>query len=108
MLAGITDKKLQDIAAFYATQTPKAAQESLPMSGKSWAERCDKCHGPQAANPAMVVPRLDGQPVSYLVKALKDYRDNRRTQSAMHAMGEPLSDADIQAIADYYSSMPPR
>jgi cytochrome c553 len=108
MLAGVSDKDLEHIAAFYAAQAPKAAQDSLPMTGQAWAERCDKCHGPQAANPSMVSPRIDGQPEAYLAKALKDYRSGTRPQSAMHAMGEPLSDADIQAIAKFYSTMPPR
>lgn len=108
MLTGVSDKDLEHIAAFYAVQTPKAAQDSLPMTGQAWAERCDKCHGPQASNPSMIAPRIDGQPEAYLAKALKDYHDNARPQSAMHAMGEPLSDADIQAIAKFYSAMPPR
>lgn len=108
MLAGVGDKDLEHIAAFYATQTPKAAKEALPMTGQAWAERCDKCHGPQAANPSMVVPRIDGQPAAYLIKALKDYRGDARPQSAMHLMGEPLSDADIQAIANFYSALAPR
>jgi cytochrome c553 len=108
MLAGVSDKDLEHIAAFYNAQVPKAAQDALPMAGQAWAERCDKCHGPQSANPAMVSPRIDGQPEAYLGKALKDYRSGTRPQSAMHAMGQPLTDADIGAIAKFYSAMPPR
>jgi cytochrome c553 len=56
----------------------------------------------------MAAPHLEGQPVGYLVKALKDYREGKRAQSAMHAMGAPLNDADIQTIAEYYASQPMR
>jgi len=108
MLTGVKDTDLEHIAAFYAVQAPKVAQDALPMTGQAWAERCDKCHGPQASNPTMIAPRIDGQPVAYLVKALQDYRSDKRPQSAMHAMGEPLTDADIQAISNFYSAMPPR
>jgi cytochrome c553 len=107
-LAGVKDKDLEHIAAFYASQTPQAAKLAGPTTGHAWAERCDKCHGPQAENPAMVSPRLDGQPATYLAKALKDYRDGKRPQSAMHAMGAPLSDADIQALSAYYAAQAPR
>ena len=108
MLASVTNKELEHIAAFYAAQTPQAAAMTKPTAGLQWAERCDKCHGPNVDNPAMVAARLEGQPVAYLVKALKDYREGKRVQSAMHAMGAPLSDADIQAIAEFYSSRPGR
>jgi cytochrome c553 len=107
MLAGVSKKDLEHIAAFYAAQAPVAAKAGA-LTGKDWAERCDKCHGPQAVNPSIIVPRIEGQQAAYLVKALKDYRSNARPQSAMHAMGDPLTDADIQAIANYYASLPPR
>ena len=108
MLAGVKNQDLEHIAAFYASQKPQQAKFNAPMTGKAWAERCDKCHGPQVDNPAMVTPRLDGQSPAYLIKALKDYREGKRQQSAMHAMGEPLTDTDMQAIADYYSTLAPR
>jgi len=108
MLAGVGNGDLEAIAAFYAKQKPQQARFKAPMSGKVWAERCDKCHGPEVNNPSLVAPRLEGQPPAYLVKALKDYREGKRLQSAMHAMGQPLTDLDIQTIADYYSSLAPR
>lgn len=108
MLAGVKDPDLAHIAAFYVAQQPKLALATRPTAGQQWAERCNKCHGPNIDNPAMVTPHLEGQPVAYLVKALKDYREGKRVQSAMHAMGAPLSDADIQAIAEYYAGQQPK
>lgn len=104
MLAGSKDKNLEHIAAFYVAQPPEKAPMSKPTAGQQWAAQCDKCHGSKTDNPTMITPQLEGQPIAYLVKALKDYRDGKRTQSAMHAMGAPLSDADIQVIAEYYSA----
>lgn len=108
MLAGVKDKDLAHIAAFYVAQAPQAAASAKPTAGQQWAERCNKCHGPSVDNPAMVTPHLEGQPVAYLVKALKDYREGKRIQSAMHAMGLPLTDADIQAIAEHYAAQQPK
>lgn len=107
-LAGVKDMELEHIAAFYVAQTPQAAKLVSPTSGHAWAERCDKCHGPRTDNPAMVAPHIDGQPATYLTKAMKDYREGKRPQSAMHAMGTPLSDADILALAAYYAALAPR
>lgn len=101
------DTDLQHLAAFYAAQAPqRAAEQATPTH--ELASLCDKCHGPGAANPAMVVPLLEGQSAVYMVSALKAYREGKRPQSAMHAMGMPLSDADIQSIAAYYAALPPR
>ena len=36
------------------------------------------------------------------------YRAGKRQQSAMHAMGQPLSDTDIQMVSDYYATLAPR
>jgi cytochrome c553 len=108
MLAGVKDQDLAHIAAFYVAQAPQKAAVGKPTAGNEWADRCNKCHGPNVDNPAMVTPHLEGQPVAYLVKALKDYRDGKRVQSAMHAMGAPLSDADIQTIAEYYAGQQPQ
>lgn len=107
-LAGVKDADLERIAAFYAAQKPQKAKLATPTSGQAWAERCDKCHGPAAHNAAMVVPYIESQPVAYLTNALKAYRSGSRLQGAMHSMGTPLSDADIDAIAAYYNSLPRR
>lgn len=108
MLAGVSDQDLAHIAAFYVAQAPLKAANGKPTAGQQWAEQCNKCHGAGVDNPAMVTPHLEGQPIAYLVKALKDYREGKRIQSAMHAMGAPLSDADIQAIAEYYAGQQPK
>ncbi len=108
MLAGVKDKDLEHIAAFYVAQVPQMVAMGKPTAGQQWAERCDKCHSSTMDNPAMVAPKLHGQPVAYLVTALKDYRDGKRLQSAMHTMGAPLTDADIQAIAEHYAGQSSR
>jgi len=108
MLAPISDAQLGHIAAYYAAQTARHDQAAAALSAREWAERCDRCHGPGTDNPTMVIPRIEGQQREYLVHVLRDYRDGKRHQSAMHAMGMPLTDADIQAIAEHYAALMPR
>jgi cytochrome c553 len=103
-LAGVKDANLEHIAAFYSKQTPTPNASTKPTSGQQWADRCDKCHGPQTAT----APLIDSQPVVYLARALKDYRDGKRAQSSMHIMSSPLTDADIDAVSAYYASIAPR
>jgi cytochrome c553 len=108
LLVPMSETQLQHVAAFYAAQTPRQDRAPTTLSAREWAERCDRCHGPGAENPAMVVPRIEGQQREYLAHVLRDYRDGRRHQSAMHAMGMPLTDTDIQAIAEHYATLMPR
>ena len=55
-------------------------------------------------------PKIGGQSATYVVNALKAYRDGRRqgTYAAMMAeVAKPLSDADIVALAAYVESLEP-
>jgi cytochrome c553 len=104
LVASLADDNIQHLAAFYATQEPKGVKVTLPLTAEQWAERCDRCHGPENHNPSIVVPSLNAQREEYLVHALKAYRDGTRKQSTMHVMGAPLSDSEIQAIAALYAA----
>lgn len=108
LLAPMSEAQLGQVAAYYAAQAPRADQAPSALSAREWAERCDRCHGPGAENPNMLVPRIEGQQREYLAHVLRDYRDGKRHQSAMHAMGMPLTDGDIEAIAEHYAALPPR
>lgn len=108
MLASVKEDELRHIAAFYAAQAPGAETAKASLTAVEWAQRCDRCHGPAAKVTDMIVPYIEGQPRAYLARVLRAYRDGQRHQSAMHAMGQPLTDADIEAIAEYYAGLAPR
>jgi cytochrome c553 len=106
-LADLSDKDIEDIAAYYSVQTSRPAEEST-VSMKKLAEKCDRCHGPAIDNPMMITPKIDGQNKAYLIKALHAYRDNTRSSSPMHKMSLPYSEAMIEGIASWYASQPAR
>lgn len=106
-LKGINDDKdLQNVAAYYAVQQGKPAQED-PVSIEDLAAQCDRCHAPGGETASTVVfPKINGQNRAYLVKALREYRDGQRESSTMHNMSLPYSDAIIQSIATLYANRP--
>jgi len=68
---------------------------------------CAACHGPAGAKPTMPgAPKLAGQQYEYLVQTLEAFRSGSRQSAIMGAMAKPLTDADIRAMARYYSELP--
>jgi cytochrome c553 len=103
-VAGLNDKDIENIAAFYASQEPKAADQ-VPTSTQELATKCNRCHD-QEDNPSMAAPRMKGQDRDYLIMALRAYRDGKRESSAMHSMSNIYSNAIIQSLATWYASQP--
>jgi cytochrome c553 len=77
------------------------------QAGKAKAAMCMSCHGAQGISAVPTYPNLAGQKEAYLVKALKEYKDGQRQDATMKAMAAPLSAADIQNLAAYFSSLKP-
>ena len=102
-VAGLSDKDIDNVAAFYAAQQPKAA-DKVPSSTQELAEKCNRCHDPE--NPGMAAPKMRGQDKDYLVMALRAYRDDKRESSTMHRMSFPYSNAIIESLATWYASQP--
>ncbi len=103
-VAGLGDKDINNIAAYYATQLPKAADQA-PSSTQELAEKCNRCHDTDD-NPSMAAPKMRGQDKDYLVMALRAYRDDRRESSTMHRMSFAYSNAIIEGLATWYASQP--
>jgi len=69
-------------------------------------EKCHLCHGEQGEASSAIYPRLAGQNKNYLVKQLKNFRDGKRKSDTMNEMAKGLTDAQIEALAEYFSSKP--
>jgi cytochrome c553 len=74
-------------------------------AGKAKAASCAGCHGTNGVSSNPLWPNLAGQKDGYLVKSMKAFRDGTRNDPMMTPMAKPLSDADIDNIAAYYSSL---
>ena len=74
-------------------------------AGKSKSATCVGCHGPAGVSNNPLWPNLAGQKDAYMVKQMKAFRDGTRQDPMMSPMAKPLSDADIENLAAYYSSL---
>jgi len=74
-------------------------------AGKSRAASCSGCHGADGISANPLWPNLAGQKEAYLVKQLKAFRDGTRSDPMMTPMAKPLSGADIENLAAYFSSL---
>lgn len=74
-------------------------------AGKAKSANCTGCHGMNGKSSNPDYPNLAGQKNNYLVKAIKDYRDGKRKDPMMGSMVSGLSDADIDDLAAFYSSV---
>ena len=106
-VAELSDKDIENIAAFYATQKSQPAEKGQEFL-KVLAEKCDRCHNPTADVSSLAIPKINGQDRDYLVMALRAYRDDRREVSMMHRMSLPYSDSIIDSISAYYAGRPPK
>jgi cytochrome c553 len=107
MVADKSDAEIESIAAWYSVQ--RAEQNGFNSAGAEQViAKCDRCHGPSAAESSMVVPNLTGQNQDYLLRVMKEYRDEMRGSSMMHKMSAGYSDALLAEIAEHYATRPNR
>lgn len=67
---------------------------------------CTMCHGKEGrAAGTHYYPRIAGKPAGYLYHQLLNFRDNRRHYALMTQMVDPLSDAYLQEIAQYFAQL---
>ena len=67
---------------------------------------CTACHGPQGrAAPDGYYPRLAGKPAGYLYNQLLNFREGRRHYGLMTQLIDPLSNAYLLEIAQYFSGL---
>lgn len=93
-------------AALFATASAHA--EGDKAAGRSLVYTCAGCHGVPGytnAYPQYPVPKIAGQNEQYIVNALHEYKAGDRKHPTMNAQAESLSDADIDNIAAYLSSL---
>jgi len=115
MVKGMSDDDLRAAAAFVATQ-PRPAPNPGPGDPARMARggdlakehRCGFCHGPDFRG-GHQMPPLRNQREDYLLKALRDYKSQKRLglRAAMAEVLYPLNDADFVDLAHYLAHIGP-
>ncbi|MBI4241733.1 MAG: cytochrome c4 [Candidatus Rokubacteria bacterium] len=112
--ANLSDADMQDLAAYYAAQTPAAPRGTSDPAKAAVAKRlvkmhhCDSCHAPGLVG-QQHIPRLAGQHYEYLLKQLREFKAQTRAEVdfTMTAAAQPLSEEDIETLAHYMARLQP-
>jgi cytochrome c553 len=90
------------IASCIAFASPAAE----PPPGRAKAQGCIPCHGALGISTAPDAPNLAGQPAIYTAAQLKAFRAGSRRHEVMNVIAKPLTDDDIDALAQWFASVP--
>jgi cytochrome c553 len=115
LVQGMTDDEFENLATYFAgiKRVPPedlgARDEALVGRGQALSQqmRCGVCHLPDYRGREQI-PRLAGQREDYLLRTLREYRDNKRvgTDTSMNAVVYAVPDADLSALAHYLAHVP--
>lgn len=81
---------------------PALAGEAVPQIVRT---QCQICHGADGVAVLPGAANLSGQQKEYLVAQLKSFRSGSRQNDQMSFIAKPLTDADIETVAEWYSSI---
>jgi cytochrome c553 len=111
MLESVSEPAMNNIALFYALQTPTGAKTPASgdqAAGKAAAASCAGCHGDQGVSASPATPSLAGQDAQYMAAALRAYKDGSRNDETMKAVAAPLDDNAMKNLAAYYAAQAPK
>jgi cytochrome c553 len=75
------------------------------MAGRAKAMMCQACHGLDGLAITPDAPNIAGQTEPYLTIQMQAFKTGVRKNDAMSVVMPPLSDADIEDLAAYYSAI---
>ena len=103
MLRGLGEVDIEKMAMYFSSQIP-APRDPPPFgdahAGEPLTAVCGSCHGARGVSREPLVPSLASQEPTYLVNAIKAYRNQERVHEGMVS---DKTDEEIDSIAAYYS-----
>ncbi len=97
--------RLPAVLAAIAITGLGVARDGLAQDTRYLAANCANCHGTDGRGDG-VIPRLAGVSASYIVEQMQAFRNGRRQATVMHQLAKGYSDAQVSALADYFSRQP--
>lgn len=91
--------------ALVAAHPSYAGTDTPIATGKMMGNTCAACHGTFGKSYDEYMPSLAGINRQQLIRAMTDYREDRRTSVVMNRIAKGYTDAEIAAIADYFSQI---
>jgi cytochrome c553 len=88
---------------FFLAAGPALAQQPTERQ----LRRCSVCHGPQGNSQVPATPSLAGQPQLFIENQMVLIREGLRDFPEMRGVLDGMTDAEIVALAKYFSSQTP-
>jgi cytochrome c553 len=112
MAANLTDRDMQDLAAYFSAQkavnanTLADAAKAEKGAAAAKREHCESCHAKGFVG-QQHIPRLAGQGLDYLRIQLKGFKTGTRPDidGSMASAAQTLSDEDIENLAQYLAAL---
>lgn len=105
-VAGLSEQDARDLAAYLSGEMhdrPPRARTDMPAYRFTIRE-CTWCHGETGIGEFEGFPVLSGQDVDYLLLALEEYRNGKRSDPTMRAVAQALDPAMDRPLAEYYAA----
>ena len=96
--------------ALLASANSAIGQEKAGAGGdyaRRFASECAACHGVEGRSETPGTPNLAGQHSYYVVTQLFLFREGRRSNAEMTAIGKTLKDDDLRGFSDFIGTLPP-
>lgn len=110
--ARLSDADAAALADYYSklphTAVKQATDPAQAAAGKALAaHNCEGCHSKGGSDPSDDAGILAGQPVAWLKSAISAYKAGKipQQEKMMKDKLSRLSDADVEALAQYYGSL---
>jgi cytochrome c553 len=112
-LDALSDEDLQHVALYYALQTENLTRAQTPTDGgapvtKEALATCAKCHGETGISTTPITPSLAGQDATYMLDALRAYKDGTRDDDTMTPRAKKLDDGEMKNFAAYFAGLDPK
>jgi cytochrome c553 len=86
--------------------TPATPAKAVPDTLAQRLQACAPCHGREGkASASGYQPRIAGKPPQYLYNQLINFREGRRSNAAMTALIDNLSEPYLREIANHYGAL---
>jgi len=111
MLAAVNDTAMNNVALFYALQTPARAKGPAAgdaAAGKAASASCGGCHGEDGVSGSPATPSIAGQDAQYVAAALVAYKDGSRANDTMKGLAASLDDKTTKNLAAYFAAQQPK
>lgn len=93
------------VTTIVALTAAGALADGDAAAGRKKAGQCRTCHGIDGMAKIPIAPNIGGENFTYLKTQLQNFRSGKREHEIMSIVAKGLSDADIDDLSAWYSSI---